>query len=99
MCQWRLEHEFDGDFLNFPIERIFFSEVRRVGIGTFEPGDPKSMSMEQLTGGLDFRAIETHGSDAHPLALDWAGEFSKSNRGLFEAVEFFKNPPEFGTCS
>ena len=34
---------------------------------------PKSMSMEQLTGGLDFKAIETHGSDSHPLALDWAG--------------------------
>jgi len=95
VCQWRLEHDFDGDFLNFPIERIYFSEARRIGIGTFEPGDPKSMSMEQLTGGLDFRAIETHGSDSHPLALDWAGEFSKSNRGLFEAVEFFKNPAEF----
>ncbi len=95
VCQWRLEHEFAGDFLNFPIERTYFSEARRVGIGTFEPGDPKSMSMEQLTGGLDFRAIETHGSDSHPLALDWAGEFSKSNRGLFEAVEFFKNPAEF----
>jgi serine protein kinase len=95
VCRWRLEQEFDGDFLNFPIERIYFSEARRVGIGTFEPGDPKSMSMEQLTGGLDFRAIETHGSDSHPLALDWAGEFSKSNRGLFEAVEFFKNPAEF----
>jgi serine protein kinase len=95
VCNWRLENEFDGDFLSFPIERIFFSEVRRIGIGTFEPGDPKSMSMEQLTGGLDFRAIETHGSDSHPLALDWAGEFSKSNRGMFEAVEFFKNPAEF----
>ena len=95
VCRWRLEQEFDGDFLNFPIERIYFSEARRIGIGTFEPGDPKSMSMEQLTGGLDFRAIETHGSDSHPLALDWAGEFSKSNRGLFEAVEFFKNPAEF----
>ena len=95
VCSWRLEHEFDGDFLNFPIERIVFSEARRVGIGTFEPGDPKSMSMEQLTGGLDFRAIETHGSDSHPLALDWAGEFSKANRGVFEAVEFFKNPAEF----
>jgi serine protein kinase len=95
VCNWRLQHEFDGDFLNFPIERIFFSEAARIGIGTFEPGDPKSMSMEQLTGGLDFRAIETHGSDSHPLALDWAGEFSKSNRGLFEAVEFFKNPAEF----
>jgi serine protein kinase len=76
VCRWRLEHDFDGDFLNFPIERIFSSEAMRIGIGTFEPGDPKSMSMEQLTGGLDFRAIETHGSDSHPLALDWAGEFS-----------------------
>ena len=95
VCQWRLDHEFGGDFLRFPIERIFFSEARRIGIGTFEPGDPKSMSMEQLTGGLDFKAIETHGSDSHPMALDWAGEFSKSNRGVFEAVEFFKNPAEF----
>ena len=95
VCHWRLDHEFGGDFLRFPIERVYFSEARRVGIGTFEPGDPKSMSMEQLTGGLDFKAIETHGSDSHPLALDWAGEFSKSNRGLFEAVEFFKNPAEF----
>ncbi|HEX4110649.1 MAG TPA: hypothetical protein VHX88_21145 [Solirubrobacteraceae bacterium] len=95
VCRWRLEQEFGGDFLSFPIERTYFSEARRMGIGTFEPGDPKSMSMEQLTGGLDFRAIETHGSDSHPLALDWAGEFSKSNRGLFEAVEFFKNPAEF----
>jgi serine protein kinase len=95
VCEWRLQHEFGGDFLKVPIERIAFSEAKRVGIGTFEPGDPKSMSMEQLTGGLDFKAIEAHGSDSHPLALDWAGEFSKSNRGVFEAVEFFKNPAEF----
>jgi serine protein kinase len=95
VCQWTLNNEFDGDFLQVPIERISFSEAGRVGIGTFEPGDPKSMSMEQLTGGLDFKAIETHGSDSHPMALDWAGEFSKSNRGVFEAVEFFKNPAEF----
>ncbi len=95
VCRFRLENELDGDFLNFPIERVFFSEARRIGIGTFEPGDPKSMSVEQLTGGLDFKAIEAYGSDSHPLALDWAGEFSKANRGLFEAVEFFKNPAEF----
>ena len=95
VCEWRLANEFGGDFLLFPVERVEFSEAKRVGIGTFEPGDPKSMSMEQLTGGLDFKAIETHGSDSHPLALDWAGEFSKSNRGIFEAVEFFKNPAEF----
>lgn len=95
VCQWRLKEEFGGDFLNVPIERIFFSEDDRVGIGTFEPGDPKSQSMEQLTGGIDYAKIGEYGSEAHPMALDWAGEFSKSNRGLFEAVEFLKNPAEF----
>jgi serine protein kinase len=95
VCRYRLEHEFAGDFMQFPIRRIFFSEARRVGIATFEPSDPKSMSIEMLTSGINFRAIEEHGSDDHPLALDWAGEFVKANRGLFEAVEFFKNPREF----
>lgn len=95
VCQWRLREELDGDFTKMPIERIFFSEDDRVGIGTFEPGDPKSQSMEQLTGGIDYSKIAEYGSEAHPMALDWAGEFSKANRGLFEAVEFFKNPAEF----
>jgi serine protein kinase len=95
VCQHRLDEEFGGDFLRFPVQRVHFSEARRVGIGTFEPGDPKSMSMEQLTGGMDWKAIERYGSDAHPLALDWQGEFSKCNRGLFEAVELLKNPAEF----
>jgi serine protein kinase len=95
VCRHRLGEEYGGDFLRFPVQRIFLSEARRVGIATFEPGDPKSMSMEQLTGGMDWKAIERYGSDAHPLALDWQGEFSKANRGLFEAVELLKNPAEF----
>jgi serine protein kinase len=95
VCRYRLEHEFEGDFLHFPIKRIYLSESRRVGIATFEPSDPKSMSIEMLTSGINFKAIEEHGSDDHPLALDWAGEFVKANRGIFEAVEFFKNPREF----
>jgi predicted Ser/Thr protein kinase len=53
------------------------------------------MSMEQLTGGMDWKAIERYGSDAHPMALDWQGEFSKCNRGVFGAVELLKNPAEF----
>jgi len=95
VCSHRLNEEFDGDFLNFPIRRIYFSEVERIGIGTFEPQDPKSQSMEQLTGGIDYAKIAQVGSEAHPLALDWAGEFTKANRGLFEAVEFLKLEKEF----
>src|SRR5690606_16880506 len=32
--QARLEDEFQGDFMRFPVERIFLSEAARVGIGT-----------------------------------------------------------------
>jgi serine protein kinase len=95
VCRHHLDAELGGDFLRFPVRRIYFSEAKRTGIATFEPGDPKSMSMEQLTGGMDWKAIERYGSDAHPMALDWQGEFSKANRGLFEAVELLKNPAEF----
>jgi serine protein kinase len=95
VCRWRLKEEFAGDFMSLPIHRIFFSETERVGIGTFEPVDPKSQSIEQLTGGIDYHKISEYGSESHPMALDWAGEFSKSNRGIFEAVEFLKLEKEF----
>lgn len=95
VCAHRLRTDYGGDFLQVPLRRFYVSEAQRMGIGTFEPSDPKSMSIEQLTGGMDLRGIKEHGSDSHPLALDWAGEFSKANRGIFEAIEFFKNPREF----
>jgi serine protein kinase len=94
-CRWRVENEFEGDFSRMPIERIYLSEAKRIGIGTFAPSDPKSMSMEQLTGGINFKALETHGADDDPRVLDWAGEFMKANRGMLELVELFKNPREF----
>ncbi len=95
VCALRLETEFGGDPERFPIVRVQFSESRRVGIGTFAPSDPKSMSTEQLTGGVNFKLLETYGSDDDPRALDWAGEFSKANRGVLECIEFLKNPKEF----
>lgn len=95
VCTLRLGEEYEGDFSRFPITRIHLSESRRVGIGTFAPSDPKSMSTEQLTGGVNFKLLEQYGSDDDPRALDWAGEFSKANRGLLECIEFLKNPKEF----
>lgn len=95
VCAYRLREEHGGDFLDMPIRRIYLSEVERIGIGTFEPQDPKSQSMEQLTGGIDYAKIAQIGDESHPLALDWAGEFTKANRGLFEAVEFLKLEKEF----
>lgn len=95
VCRHRLKFEYGGDFLKMPIKRLYFSEVERVGVGTFEPKDPKSQTMEELTGGLDYSKVAEFGSESHPMALDWAGEFSKSNRGIFEAVEFLKLEKEF----
>ncbi|MGE4164015.1 MAG: protein prkA [Vicinamibacterales bacterium] len=95
LCEHRLARDYDGDFTRFPIERVYCSEQRRVGIGTFAPSDPKSMSVEQLTGGINFKQLEAYGSDDDPRTLDWAGEFSKANRGVLECIEFLKNPKEF----
>lgn len=95
VCEYRLREEFNGDFLQVPLRRIYLSEVGRVGIGTFEPQDPKSQSMEQLTGGINYARLAELGDESHPMALDWAGEFTKANRGLFEAVEFLKLEKEF----
>ena len=94
-CAMRLKTEFGGDFSKFPITRVYLSESKRIGIGTFAPSDPKSMTTEQLTGGINFKLLEQYGSDDDPRALDWAGEFSKANRGVLECIEFLKNPKEF----
>lgn len=39
------------------VERIFLSEDKRVGIGTFSPSDPKSQDIADLTGSIDFRRL------------------------------------------
>ncbi|MFA5048788.1 MAG: LAGLIDADG family homing endonuclease [Patescibacteria group bacterium] len=40
-CAYRLKEEFGGDFWRIPVKRVFMSEMNRIGIGTFQPGDTK----------------------------------------------------------
>lgn len=35
-----LEQEYGGDFLRYPVERIFLSEAKRTGVGTYAPTIP-----------------------------------------------------------
>ena len=49
----RLEHEFGGDFMRMPVERIFISEAGRVGIGTYAPHDPTTADLADLVGSVD----------------------------------------------
>ncbi len=91
----RLEQEYDGNIENVMVERIFFSEDKRVGIGTFTPSDPKSQDIADLTGSIDFSTIAEFGSESDPRAYRFDGELNKANRGMMEFQEMLKLDEKF----
>ncbi len=91
----RLEQEYEGNIENVLIERIFFSEDKRVGIGTFTPSDPKSQDIADLTGSIDFSTIAEFGSESDPRAYRFDGELNKANRGMMEFQEMLKLDEKF----
>jgi serine protein kinase len=91
----RLEQEYNGKIEDVIIERIFFSEDRRVGIGTFSPSDPKSQDIADLTGSIDFSTIAEYGSESDPRAYRFDGELNKANRGMMEFQEMLKCDEKF----
>ncbi|PIC87720.1 protein prkA [Sporosarcina sp. P20a] len=93
--QLRLEEEFGGEIENVVVERILFSEDRRVGIGTFTPSDPKSQDIADLTGSIDFSTIAEYGSESDPRAYRFDGELNKANRGMMEFQEMLKLDEKF----
>lgn len=91
----RLEREYDGRMEDVLVERIFFSEDKRVGIGTFSPSDPKSQDIADLTGSIDFSTIAEYGSESDPRAYRFDGELNKANRGMMEFQEILKCDEKF----
>lgn len=91
----RLEEEYDGRIEDVKVERIFFSEDKRVGVGTFSPSDPKSQDIADLTGSIDFSTIAKYGSESDPRAYRFDGELNKANRGLMEFQEMLKCDEKF----
>lgn len=91
----RLEKEYGGRIEDVLIERIFFSEDKRVGIGTFTPSDPKSQDIADLTGSIDFSTIAEYGSESDPRAYRFDGELNKANRGMMEFQEMLKLDEKF----
>lgn len=94
-CQVMLETVYDGQVENVMVERIFLSEDKRVGIGTFSPSDPKSQDIADLTGSIDFSTIAEYGSESDPRAYRFDGELNKANRGLMEFQEMLKCDEKF----
>ncbi|SFL63108.1 PrkA family serine protein kinase [Salibacterium qingdaonense] len=91
----RLEKEYGGNIEDVMVERIFFSEDKRVGIGTFSPSDPKSQDIADLTGSIDFSTIAEYGSESDPRAYRFDGELNKANRGIMEFQEMLKCDEKF----
>lgn len=91
----RLEKEYGGRIEDVLVERIFFSEDKRVGIGTFSPSDPKSQDIADLTGSIDFSTIAEYGSESDPRAYRFDGELNKANRGIMEFQEMLKCDEKF----
>ncbi|MCA0992987.1 PrkA family serine protein kinase [Pseudalkalibacillus hwajinpoensis] len=91
----RLEQEYGGRIEDVMIERIFFNEDKRTGIGTFSPSDPKSQDIADLTGSIDFSTIAEFGSESDPRAYRFDGELNKANRGMMEFQEMLKCDEKF----
>ncbi|WP_110928890.1 PrkA family serine protein kinase [Bacillus massiliglaciei] len=91
----RLEKEYGNRIEDVIVERIFLSEDKRVGIGTFSPSDPKSQDIADLTGSIDFSTIAEYGSESDPRAYRFDGELNKANRGMMEFQEMLKCDEKF----
>jgi serine protein kinase len=90
-----IEREFEGDFVNVPVERIFLSEAARVGIGTYAPHDPTTADIADLVGSVDLAKVAQIGDEGDPRAWSWSGAVYAASRGLLEMIEILKVKREF----
>jgi serine protein kinase len=95
VCRLRLETDYAGRIEEVPVERIFLSEERRVGVGTFSPSDPKSQDIAELIGSMDFSTIADYGVESDPRAYRFDGELNIANRGIMEFQEMLKCDEKF----
>lgn len=94
-CRARLGSEFDGDFMKFPVERVFISEAGRVGVGTYSPHDPATADIADLVGSVDLSKVAQYGDEGDPRAWSWSGAVYAASRGLLEMIEILKVKREF----
>jgi len=74
---------------DMPVQRFSFSERSRIGIGTFQPSDPKNQDISELIGHVDLGKITQYG-EGHPLGYKFDGELQIANRGVIEYIEILK---------
>jgi serine protein kinase len=91
----RLDDEFQGDFMRFPVERIFLSEAARIGVGTYAPHDPTTADIADLVGSVDLSKVADIGDEGDPRAWSWSGAVYAASRGVLEMIEILKVKREF----
>jgi serine protein kinase len=91
----RLDEEFRGDFMQFPVERIFLAEAARVGVGTYAPHDPTTADIADLVGSVDLSKVAEIGDEGDPRAWSWSGAVYAASRGMLEMIEILKVKREF----
>jgi serine protein kinase len=91
----RLDDEFHGDFMQFPVERTFLSEALRVGVGTYAPHDPTTADIADLVGSVDLSKVAEIGDEGDPRAWSWSGAVYAASRGMLEMIEILKVKREF----
>lgn len=94
VCQYHLRETYNDDIAKVPIERIYLSEQKRIGIATFVPGDYNSQDSSVLLGSENLKAIQEYGDFAHPLGWNFNGSIFVANRGLHEFIEIHKAKPD-----
>jgi serine protein kinase len=94
-CASRLAHEFAGDFMQMPVQRIFVSEAGRVGVGTYAPHDPTTADIADLVGSVDLSKVSEFGDEGDPRAWSWSGAVFAASRGMLEMIEILKVKREF----
>src|SRR5687767_3776244 len=94
-CVSRLQHEFNGDFMQVPVQRIFISEAGRIGVGTYAPHDPSTADIADLVGSVDLSKVSEFGDEGDPRAWSWSGAVFAASRGMLEMIEILKVKREF----
>ncbi|MGL4774283.1 MAG: PrkA family serine protein kinase [Clostridium sp.] len=94
VCKYRLLHEFDGKYEDFPVESKTFSIRSRKGVGVVPPVDPNNQDTSILTGSIDISKMDMYAED-DPRIFSLNGAFNVGNRGLVEFIEVFKNDVEY----
>jgi serine protein kinase len=96
VCKYRLtkderyrDHTGNVKWEDMPVVQLRLSERSRVGIGTFQPSDPKNQDISELIGHVDLGKITQYG-EGHPLGYRFDGELQVANRGLIEYIEILK---------